>query len=233
MKKILTVSLVAIMAVSAARADIASVKYVDDSIKPVSESVATKAEAADLQALTTTVSDMDAAYKLADQGINTELAKKIDKTEVESTYATKQEVTDLDVTALTNRVSANETAISAMDAAYKAADDAINADLAKKIDATAVESTYATQATVNAMDAAYKAADDAINADLAKKANSADVYTKLESDAKYQLTFGDSASCTLNGTFECAAVVGTDGALAWKRIIDSAEQKATSAANAY
>ncbi|MBR5625710.1 MAG: hypothetical protein IKW67_02940 [Alphaproteobacteria bacterium] len=101
MKKILTVSLVAIMAVSAARADIASVKYVDDSIKPVTESVATKAAAADLQALTTTVSDMDAAYKAADEALDGRL------TTVETTYATKEEMERFFVSFMESRCKKN------------------------------------------------------------------------------------------------------------------------------
>ena len=81
MKKILTVSLVAIMAVSAARADIASVKYVDDSIKPVTESVATKAESATVEALTTRVGTAES--NITNMGttitnMGTELQGKID-----------------------------------------------------------------------------------------------------------------------------------------------------------
>ena len=76
---------------------------------------ANTADVAATYATQATVNDMDAAYKLADQTINTELAKKIDKTEVESTYATQATVTGIDA-----RVTTNEGAITALPNNYQA-----------------------------------------------------------------------------------------------------------------
>ena len=159
---------------------------------------ANTADVAATYATQATVNDMDAAYKLADQTINTELAKKIDKTEVESTYAT-------------------QATVNAMDAAYKLADQGINTELAKKIDKTEVESTYATQATVTGIDARVTTNEGAI--------------TALPNN--YQAKAGEGLSIAQNGGWavtdmpaeckvadvECALVATGGGSPKWQVVV--------------
>ncbi len=226
MKKILTVSLIAIMAVSAARADIASVKYVDDSIRPVSEAVETKAAAAELQALDgrvtsaetnitnmgTTISNMDTAYKAADEALGGRL------TTVETTYATKAEIEDLDVGALEGRVEANETAITALQGADTALDGRVTANegaIADINNATTGIAAVAAQNLANAKDELegkidLKADTTTVNEALAEKAATSEVTTlagRVEANEtaitalpnNYQAKAGEGLSIAQNG----------------------------------
>ena len=137
MKKILTVSLVAVMAVSAAHANIASTKYVDDKETALNAAIALKADSSTVTALETAYQQADTAL---DGRIDTlESDNSTNKTNItnlqtavsglqgtgDNAAATKKQLADLEatvtaneldiegkMTALTGRVGTNETNIA-------------------------------------------------------------------------------------------------------------------------
>ena len=153
MKKLLTVSLVAMMAVSAARAEIASTAYVDKYVGEASTAAtgalnAYKTEMEGTVAgLNTAISDEETRAKGVEAGLTQAIAdeetraKAAEKANADAiaainnsetgigaaTLAEAKDYTDEQVGALADgQVATNTDAISAMDAAYKAADAALD-----------------------------------------------------------------------------------------------------------
>ncbi|MBR2012300.1 MAG: hypothetical protein IKA08_03505, partial [Alphaproteobacteria bacterium] len=110
MKKILTASLVAMMAVTAARADIASTKYVDDADKVITDSIGV------VPTGKTVVGMIGEA----------QTAATYDDTEVRGLISDNADAIAAEASRADTAEKANAQAIADMDTAYKAADTALD-----------------------------------------------------------------------------------------------------------
>ena len=134
MKKILTASLVAMMAVTAARADIASTKYVED-MTTATANTASSALASAKYELEGKITAEATARENADTALSGRIAA-FEGDGVGSVTAQVKAVSD----ALDAYQTANDAAVADMDAAYKAGDTQIRTDFAAA-DATTLQTS--------------------------------------------------------------------------------------------
>ncbi len=237
MKKILAVSLCAIMAVSAARADIASVEYVDEqitgassaintTINTLTQTVGTKAAQADLTALQNTVTtnenDIEGKVSALSQTV-TDNKATADKTQqdldtLEATVAGLQgtgeaaAATKGELNALGGRVDDAEGEIDALQASLATGGDTQKAIAAAQTQADkGVADAAAAQAAASA---AQATADKAVVANTAITAGTA---TKITYDAKGLVTKGEALTATDIPTIGQDKVSGLTAALSGKQ----------------
>ena len=232
MKKILTVSLFAMMAVSAANADIASTEYVTDRTGTTA-SLETEAKE-----LTGAVNELKAKLdtvagsgegSVSDQ-IDSALEDYTDTAGMNSAIATAKGELTTEIGKVDDKADANAAAIAGLDDTY-ATDTALSDGLALKQDKSAMvgdtnfngnkttvyptldlTETLISEANNDMAGEVQQVASDlnayktSNNAEVAKKANSADVYTKTAADAEFMNSAEVEAAIA-------GAVTGTDGAL--------------------
>lgn len=222
MKKILTASLVAIMAVTAANADIASTKYVDDAKSAALTTAADDATAKANTALADAKSYADDAKAEAIQTAGTNADTKINalrETVTANTNAINSidgEITEIigDINAINN---AETGALAVMKTelegkittAQNTADGAVSVNAEQK---TAIEKNAA---DIVAMDAAYKKADsDAKTA--ADNAYAAKSYeTIVDADKAWRESIQKAATGSVAGNYALTAKVDVNGATSY------------------
>ena len=220
MKKILTVSLFAMMAVSAANADIASTDYVGKQI------TATAGTLTDLKTtakgnLVAAINEVDANVGTVSFEANTPMSKATNLTD--AIVAVNAQINAMSGELLTDlQGSINELAgtVSGMDTAYKAADTALGNRLTTaEGDITALETSLSATGTTGKaiadnkkaiadMDTAYKAADTTT-------LNSAKAFTTEQIEALGKLATIDTACA--QGVTDCALVIRS-GEIKWEKV---------------
>ena len=203
MKKILTVSLFAMMAVSAANADIASTDYVGKQI------TATAGTLTDLKTtakgnLVAAINEVDANVGTVSFEANTPMSKATNLTD--AIVAVNAQINAMSGELLTDlQGSINELAgtVSGMDTAYKAADTALGNRLTTaEGDITALETSLSATGTTGKaiadnkkaiadMDTAYKAADTAIKNTIGT-VDEGKTVVEMISEAQTNATYDDT-----------------------------------------
>ncbi|MBR1953616.1 MAG: hypothetical protein IKA25_00895 [Alphaproteobacteria bacterium] len=186
MKKILTVSLFAMMAVSAANAEIASTDYVGKQLQPYSTTAQMQSYVSGELAVV--------------NGNNTALSGRVDT--LESVVTAEGGVQDAveaiekalaDDGATGKAIADNTAAITAMDAAYKAADAALETSLKSYADTAEADAIAAAK---TAGDAAYDSKGSAAAAQSAAEATAADALAAAKTELEGKITQASTGAST-------------------------------------